>query len=378
MTTANRIPAVFMRGGTSKALMFHRSQLPQEQTNWDPIFARAMGSPDPQGRQLDGMGGGISSLSKVCIVGPPSRPDADVDYTFGQVQIFKAAVDYSGNCGNMSSAIGPFTLDEALVRASGSETTVRIHNTNTRKIILSTFAVENGRSVYEGSMQIPGVAGVGAPIKLEFVDPGGATTGHLLPTGQVKDTLDLGDLGSAEVSMIDAANACVFIAARRLGLTGTEQPDEIAANNDVLRILARVRECASIRMGIAASLEQATAKPLVPFVVMVAPASAATMLDGQTLAADDADLTVRAMSNGQPHRALPLTVSLCAAVAASIEGTVVHRESSYAGEGPLRLAMPSGVLNVGAKVTRDGSRWTAERGVFYRTARRLFEGYVYY
>ena len=378
MTTPKRIPAVFMRGGTSKALMFHRSQLPQEQAKWDSIFIGAMGSPDPQGRQLNGMGGGLSSLSKVCIVGPPSSPDADVDYTFGQVQITKAAVDYSGNCGNMSSAIGPFALDEALIQASGSETTVRIHNTNTRKIILSTFAVENGRSAYEGSMQIPGVAGAGAPIKLEFVDPGGATTGSLLPTGQLMDTLDLGDLGSAEVSMIDAANACVFIAAQRLGLTGAERPDQIAANHDVLRILARVRECASIRMGIAASVEEARAKPLVPFVVMVAPANAATMPDGHVLAADDADVTVRAMSNGQPHRALPLTVSLCAAVAASIEGTVVHRESSYSGDGPLRLAMPSGVLHVGAKVSRDGNRWTAERGVFYRTARRLFEGYVYY
>jgi len=179
------IRAVFMRGGTSKAIMFRSGDLPAERARWAPIFLAAMGSPDPNGRQLDGMGGGVSSLSKVCVVGPPSREDADVDYTFAQIGIGQAVVDYAGNCGNMSSAIGPFAVDEGLVaKPSGDEATVRIHNTNTGKIIVARFPVEDGRSVATGDLAIDGVAGTAAPIRLDFTDPGGAKTGSLLPTGK--------------------------------------------------------------------------------------------------------------------------------------------------------------------------------------------------
>jgi 2-methylaconitate cis-trans-isomerase PrpF len=222
-----KFPAVFMRGGTSKAIMFHARDLPAERAEWDAIFLSTMGSPDPQGRQLDGMGGGISSLSKVCVIAPSQRADADIDYTFAQVQVRQARVDYGANCGNMSSAVGPFALDEGLVAATDGDARVRIFNTNTKKIIHSTFSVQGGRAAVEGTLAIPGVAGTGAPIRLDFVDPGGATTGRLLPSGNASDELDIPGFGRIEVSMVDAANACVFVAADALGLKGIEMPDEL-------------------------------------------------------------------------------------------------------------------------------------------------------
>ncbi len=185
------IPAVFMRGGTSKALMFHGEDLPEDRDHWTRLFCSAMGSTDSYGRQLNGMGGGVSSLSKVCVISRSLRPDADVDYTFAQVMIGEARVDYRSNCGNMSSAVGPFAVDEGLVKATGESTTVRIFNTNTAKIIHSTFPVENTKARYEGDLAIPGVSGSGAPIRLDFHDPGGATTGALLPSGHVTERLEV-------------------------------------------------------------------------------------------------------------------------------------------------------------------------------------------
>ena len=183
MTAQRRIRAVFVRGGTSRALVFHRRDLPSARAEWDPIFLAALGSPDPSGRQLDGLGGGISSLSKVAVVGPSTHPDADVDFTFGQVEVTRAFVDYAGNCGNISSAIGPFALDEGLVPAREPETLVRIHNTNTRKLIHARVPVSGGQAAVRGDFVLPGVPGTGARLALEFLDPGGAVTGRLLPTG---------------------------------------------------------------------------------------------------------------------------------------------------------------------------------------------------
>lgn len=373
----SKYPAVFMRGGTSKGIMFHARDLPAARAEWDAIFLSAMGSPDPSGRQLDGMGGGISSLSKVCVIAPSQRGDADVDYTFAQVQVKQARVDYGANCGNMSSAVGPFTLDEGLVAAADGEATVRIFNTNTRKLIHSTFGVHGGRAAVAGTLAIPGVAGTGAPIRLDFVEPGGATTGRLLPSASVADVLDIPGLGRIEVSMIDAANACVFVAAETLGLRGTEMPDELERNAAVLEQIAAIRLHASVAMGIARTLEEARAKAAVPFIGFVSPAQDALTLAGERLDAAAADITVRMISNGQPHRALPLTASLCTAVAARLEGSTVWKVARRGAPAQLRLAMPSGVLTVGADASREGGSWQVARGSFYRTARRLFEGVVY-
>jgi 2-methylaconitate cis-trans-isomerase PrpF len=370
-------PAVFMRGGTSRAIMFHARDLP-DRSEWDPIFLAAMGSPDPNGRQLDGMGGGVSSLSKVCVLAPSIRKDADVDYTFAQIQIRQAAVDYRGNCGNMSSAVGPFAVDEGLLRPTGDSTTVRIFNTNTSRIIHAHFPLEDGRAATCGSLAIPGVAGTGAPIRLDFLSPGGATTGRLLPTGKARDQLEVPGVNPLEVSMVDAANACVFVRAGDLGLRGNELPDALEANPAVLDLMQRIRRAASVAMGIAGTEQEAGRINGVPFVGFIAPATEAATLSGEPIRRADIDLTVRFLSNGQPHRALPLTASLCTAIAARIEGTLVQEMLGTSPEGAIRLGMPSGVLTVDADVGRDSAgAWEARSGAFYRTARRLFDGRVH-
>lgn len=381
-----RLRAVFMRGGTSKAVMLRAADLPAERELWTPIFLGVIGSPDPNGRQLDGMGGGISSLSKICVIGPPTRAGADVDYTFAQISVKDASVDYSGNCGNMSSAVGPFAIDEGLVLGvadATGEATVRIHNTNTRKLIVAHFPLDSGRAAVDGDFRLPGVAGTGAPVRLDFLEPGGAGTGKLLPTRNAADTLEADGARGIEVSMVDAANPCVFVAADALGASGVEMPDELEANSALLRHLEAIRIAASLRMGIAKTAEAAARIPSIPKVAMVAPAREARTLAGERLAAEDADVTVRMISIGQPHRAVPLTGAMCLAVAARIEGTVVSRiarPSASPGE-PVRIAQPSGLTVVGAAVRRDGdgerAQWFAESATVYRTARRLMEGWVF-
>lgn len=374
-----KIPAVFMRGGTSNAIVFNAKDLPRDRALWDEIFLAAIGSPDPYGRQLDGMGGGISSLSKVCVVGPPTRSDADIDYTFAQVLVKDAKVDYGGNCGNMSSAMGPYALDEGLVKATGKDALVRVHNTNTRKIIWSRFALDGDHAAVDGDLAIPGVAGTGSPVRLEFREPGGATTGKLLPTGRVADVLDVPGHGRFNVSMIDAANACCFVRADELGITGTEMPEALDANTALLERLAAIRIAASVAMGIAANAEEAKAKRVVPFIGFVSGPQAAPTLTGEKIEAANVDVTGRVISNGQPHRALPLTASLCLAVAARLEGSVVHALTRATGDldAPIRIAMPSGILTVAASVHKTSGEWLAEQGAFYRTQRRMFEGHVY-
>ena len=373
-----KIPAVFMRGGTSNAVVFNVKDLPSDRAQWDAIFLAAIGSPDPYGRQLDGMGGGVSSLSKVCVVGPPSRNDADIDYTFAQVQVKEARVDYGANCGNMSSAMGPFAVDEGLVKVSGPEALVRVHNTNTKKIIWSKFPLDNGQAAVDGDLAIPGVAGTGAPVKLEFREPGGATTGKLLPTGNAAEMLDVPGYGRFRVSMVDAANACVFARASDLGIKGIELPDAIDANPELLKKLAAIRIAASVAMGITKTPEEAAKRATVPFVGFISGPQEAKTLTGDRIEAGGVDLTARMMSNGQPHRALPLTCTLCLAVAARVEGTVVNEvaRASQNPEAEIRIGMPSGVLTAAASVRRLEGQWHAEQGAFYRTQRRMFEGKV--
>jgi 2-methylaconitate cis-trans-isomerase PrpF len=372
------IPAVFMRGGTSKAIMFHARDLPADRAAWEALFTAAMGSPDPYGRQLDGMGGGVSSVSKVCVLAPSARDDADIDYTFAQVQVKESKVDYKGNCGNMSSAVGPFAVDEGLVRADGDTATVRIFNTNTKKIIRATFPLEGGRARYDGDLVIPGVAGTGAPVRLDFVEPGGAATGKLLPSGKMIDRLEVPGFGPIDASLVDAANPAVFVRARDMGLTGTELPEHLEANSKIMRLIEDIRVQGSVRMGIAPDAEAARAVSAVPFMAIVSPPLDARTLTGDSIQASAVDLTVRVVSSGQPHRALPVTISLCTAVAARITGTVVAEAlSPAAGSKSLRLGMPSGVLTVDADVASEGGAWIARAGSFYRTARRLFDGRVW-
>jgi 2-methylaconitate isomerase len=372
-----RIPAAFMRGGTSNAIVFRQEDLPTDRALWDDIFLAAMGTPDPNGRQLNGMGGGISSLSKVCVVGKPSRPDADIDYTFAQIGVQKATVGYGANCGNMSAAMGPFAVDEGIVKVDGDKAMVRIHNTNTKKIIHAHFPMDEGQAAVDGDYELRGVAGTGAPVRLEFRDPGGAGTGKLLPSGQVLDTLDVPGLGTIEVSMVDAGNPVVFVEATTLGMEGNELPADIDANTALMAKLDLIRRHAAVPMGLAETPE--TASAVVPFVGFIAPAKDALTISGDTLTAREGDVTARILSSGNTHRALPLTCSICTTVASRIEGTLVHRHARPT-DNPrddLNIMQPSGILTVASNVFIKGNEWYAEYGATYRTQRRLFDGFVY-
>jgi len=364
--TQRKIRAVYMRGGTSRCLVFRADDLPAVGAARDRILLAALGSPDPYGRQLNGLGGGISSLSKACIVGAPTHSDADVDYTFAQVDVKSPVVEYDGNCGNCSSAIGPFAIDEGLVPVREGETLVRIHNTNTRKLILAHVPVRDGEAAVDGDFELAGVAGRGARIALDFIEPGGAGTGRLLPTGRPCDVI-----AGVEASCVDATNPLVFVRARDVGLTAAETPPAVDANADVMARLEKIRVEAAMRMGLPPSASA-------PKIAFVAAPTDYVALDGLRHGAGEYDVLARAISMGNCHRAFPLTSAMCLAVAARIEGTVVHEASRPRGtrSNNIRLGHASGVLPLDAAVAiRDGSAW-AERVTVYRTARRLMEGFV--
>jgi len=376
----SRLRATFMRGGTSKAVVFNSRDLPADPALWDPIFLAVMGSPDANGRQLNGMGGGLSSVSKICVVGPPTRPDADIDYTFAQVSVKQASVDYSGNCGNMSSAMGPFAVEEGLVEApANGEAVVRIHNTNTAKVIIARFAMRDGEADVDGELAIDGVAGTGAPVRLEFIDPGGTKTGRLLPTGRVRDILDIPGLGQVEASLVDAANPCVFVDASALGKQGTELPDALEQDRAFLERMEAIRCAASVAMGIAPDIAAAAAIPSVPKVAMIVAPCRMETLSGRVLDAREMSLGIRMISIGQPHRAVPITGATCLAIAVRVVGSLPHA-LARAGDGPITVAHPSGATVVDAAVDNadDPARARAVHGAVYRTARRLFEGQVFY
>ena len=372
-----KYPAVFMRGGTSRAIVFHEKDLPEDQAERDAIFLKALGSPDPNGRQLDGLGGGISSLSKIAVVAPSARADADVDFTFAQIGVTDETVDYVGTCGNISSAVGPFAVDEGLVRVDGGDTaTVRVYNTNTGKTYHARFPLEDGAAGVSGSFELPGVSGTGAQITLEFMDPGGAATGKLLPSGNAVDVFEIEGVGSVEVSMVDATNPMVFVRAKDIGLTGGEGPGLIDSRVEVMVNLEQIRAEAAVRMGLARDRREASESvQAVPKVVLVAPPLEYMDLKGEIIAADDCDIAARIISMGKTHRAFALTGAMCLAVAARIPGTVAH-ESARSGTGDIRLGHPSGVQTINAVVSNTPEGPRAEKVIVYRTARRLMEGMV--
>ncbi|SDC45786.1 2-methylaconitate cis-trans isomerase PrpF family protein [Belnapia rosea] len=369
------IPAVFIRGGSSKGVFFHARDLPADRAEIDPILLSVLGSPDPYGRQLDGMGGGISSLSKAVIIGPPTHPEADVDYTFAQVAVDRPVVDWKGNCGNLSSAVGPFAVDEGLVRVADGEALVRIHQVNTRKIIHARFPVRDGKAEVRGDFAIAGVAGTGARIRLDFLAPGGTQTAGLLPTGRVADALEVPGFGSLRATLIDAGNPAAFIDARDVGLTGGEGPEAIEAQGEMMALLDRIRRVAGVAMGLAATPEGVGLAA--PRIALVAGPLAARTLDGEVLDPSGHDVTVRMLSMERPHRAVPMTGALGLAVACRVEGSIPHGLAARGGRPEeTRVAHPSGLLTVGAEVERRPEGWHAESAVMFRTQRRLMQGAV--
>ena len=367
-----KYPCVYMRGGTSKAVIFHEKDLPEDQSKWDEIFLKVMGTPDV--KQIDGMGGTVSSTSKVAIISKSDRPDVDVNYTFRQVDIKIPNVDKKANCGNISSAVGPFAIDEGLVEAVEPITVVRVLNTNTNKIIEEHVRVEDGHAMVHGDEAIKGVPGTGSRIDMYFVDPAGAGTGKLFPTGNRRDNFDVPGYGPIEVSVVDCSNTIVFIRAKDLGIKGTELV-ELNNNLDVMEHIERIRCMAAEKCGFVEHWEDAQTKSTsLPKVSIVSAPQDYIDMDGDNTPADTMDLCVRAISVGSLHKAYPITVTIGTGAAALLEGTIVNEiVKPVPGQSVVRLGHASGVTNVDVKIEGD----KVIKGGVTRTARRIMDGFVY-
>jgi methylitaconate Delta-isomerase len=374
-----KIPASFWRGGTSRAVFFKEEDLTSyDAPTRDLIILAALGSPDPYGRQVDGLGGGISSLSKVGIIGRGSDAETDVRFTFGQVDVERPFVDYLGTCGNMSAAVGPFAIDEGWVRTTEPVTPVRVLSTNTGKHYLAYVPVRDGQAETEGDFRIDGVPGPGARIALEFLDPGGSTGGRVLPTGHANDTLVLDGGRRVTVSLVDAAAPMVFVLAEELGANATELPQDLDVRHTLQDLLEEVRAQAAVRLGMAQSVAQAREKvKAIPKIAVVAPPTAYRTTSNTPIDADQVDLVSRMISMGKTHRTFAGTSSMCLAVAAAIPGTIVHAVARRALPDRVRIGHPAGVMEVGAKVCPEGDDWRVESVTTQRTARRIMDGYIY-
>ena len=371
-----KTPAAFYRGGTSKGVLFQPKDLPQDPDERDRMLLHVLGSPDPYKRQLDGLGGGLSSLSKALWVERSQRNDADIDYTFAQIAVDAPVVDYSANCGNMSSAIAPFAVEENVFPVSDGDAMVRMFNTNTGICIHSHFRVEGGLPATHGDLEIPGVAGTGAPVRLEFMDPSRVTGRGLLPTGKAQEMVEVPGYGDVPVSIVDAASLAVFVPAEALGLKATELPEEIEAQADVMAAVEVIRREAAVRAGFADSLD--TVPMSAPCFALVAGPTPFTSLDGRTHEAGSYDIAVRMVSLSTIHRAVMVTAAMCLAAAAKIPGSVPNQYASASGDGSVRLGNPSGVTVMGANLAERDGRWYAESTSVLRTCRRLMDGFVYH
>lgn len=374
-----RIRAVYMRGGTSKAVFFHENHLPKEPEIRDRVIMATYGSPDPNRRQIDGMGGAVSSTSKVAIIGTPKDPNYDVNYHFGQVSIDKPKIGYTGNCGNISSAVGPFAIDEGLVKVEEPITRVRIYQTNTKKLIIAEVPTKKGLYNEEGDYGIDGVPGTGGKVTLHFVDPSGSVTGRLLPTGNVKDAIEIPGMGQVTVSIVDAANPVVFVRARDLGLKGTEI-DEIDGSAEIRQKLESIRGRVAVMMGLARSTQEAgEISQDVPKIAFVSEPQDYKAVSGRIVRKKEIDIIARIMSMGTLHKSFAVTGAICTAGAARIEGTILNTilGKNHFEAKEVRIGHPGGIIPVGAEVNKKGNRYEFKEAVVGRTARRLMDGYVY-
>ena len=364
-----RIPAVVVRGGTSRAVLFHGSDLSRfGAAERDAVILAALGSPDPLGREIDGLGGGSSSTSKAALISPSAHPEADVDFNFAQVDMTRPIVDWSGTCGNISAAVGPFAIDEGMVPASEPVTEVRILAVNTGKRLTARVPVEAGRAASEGGFVIDGVPGTGARIELEYIDPAGSLGRGALPTGTRIDELDIGGGGRMEVSMVDVAIPTVFVRASDVGADASAGAGELDGQTGLRGLLERVRCAAAVRLGLC---EEAGDAPMaVPKVTVIGPPPG----EGD-LGNGGVDLLARAVSMGSFHRTCPASVAMATAVAARIGGTLVAEAAGH-GDGPVRIGHSAGVMPVACTVTAEGGSWLVPSVTTYRTARRIMEGTV--
>lgn len=372
------LPAVYMRGGTSKGLFLHERDLPPPGPARDALILEVMGSPDPL--QIDGMGGSHSSSSKVIIVAPSSRPDADVEYLFVQVGIDRPALSYDGNCGNLTAAVGPFSLDEGLVPVAEPTTEVRMYNRNTSKIVHASVPVHAGAAAVDGDLALAGIQRTGAAIVNEYRSPGSAIFPALYPTGSATDRWDVDGVGPVDVSIVDVSHPYLFVPAAAFGLSGVESPAELNQDRALLARLERLRATATVSLGLASSLAEAAAKlPAVPRIALVAAPRAYESTSGAAIAADDVDIVVRMVSMGRVHHACPATGVGCLAAACLLPGTVPAAavRSSRPGH-EVRLGHPKGVSKASARIATDEAGPVVESVTLVRTARRLMDGTLYH
>ena len=374
----HKVPAVFMRGGTSRAICFKEDDLAAyDQLTRERIILAALGSPDMHGRQVDGLGGGISSLSKVAIIGKSTQSDADVTFTFGQVDVRTATIDWSSTCGNISSAVGPFAIDEGLVPAVEPITQIRVLATNTGKRYIAQVPVCDGQAEVEGEYTIDGVPAPGACITLEYLEPGGSLGGSVLPTGVAQQEIILASGRQVTLSLVDAAIPTVFVRAEELAVDARRLAADLDGEGALQELLEEIRCHGAVLLGLAENIESAhTHSPGAPKIAMVAPPASYESSGGKCVDVKHIDLLARAISMGNTHRTFPGTVSMCTAVAAAVAGTVVHEVSQAASSEQLRIGHPAGIMEIGAKVKRCGSEWRAESVIAQRTARRIMEGAV--
>lgn len=383
-----RIPATYMRGGTSKGVFFRLQDLPERAQvpgpARDALLSRVIGSPDPYGKHTDGMGGATSSTSKVVIIAPSTQPDHDVDYLYGQVPINEAFIDWSGNCGNLSSAVGPFAIangmvDPARVPRDGL-CTVRIWQANIQKTIIAHVQVTNGEVQETGDFELDGVTFPAAEVQLEFIDPAdegdGDGGGAMFPTGNLVDDLEVPGVGVFKATMINAGVPVVFVEAAALGYDGTELQGAINEDQDALAKLEAIRAHGAVRMGLVADAAAAAKRPLTPKVAFVAPPTDYVSSSGKPVHAHDIDLLARAMSMGKLHHAMMGTASVAIATAAAVPGTVVNAAAGGGTRDVLVFGHPSGTLRVGADVNQVEGAWVVTKAVMSRSARVLMEGAV--
>lgn len=367
-----------LRGGTSKGIFIKENELPRDMNQRNRVIRGIFGTPDS--REIDGLGGADVLTSKLAIIGPSTREDADVDYTFAQVSFDTDLVDYGGNCGNISAGVGPFAIDEGMVPITEPITRVRIHQVNTDCILIADVPVKDGKALATGCCRIDGVPGTGAQIMLDFSDTVGSTTGKLLPTGNPVDTIETELYGSFEVSIVDAGNVVVFIEAQSLGLAGTESCIEIESNKALTDKMEAIRAACAVKIGMVDSIREATEKsPYVPFFAIVSkPAGYTVAIDGHQVHAEDVDIVSRLSFMLHMHKTYPGTGTVCTGAASRIPGTVVHRQLSEKAreQHMLRIGHPGGVIFVDAQAA-DETGGSFSRLAYERTARRIMEGTCY-
>jgi probable AcnD-accessory protein PrpF len=383
-----RIPATYLRGGTSKGVFFRLQDLPERAqvpgAARDALLLRVLGSPDAYGKQIDGMGGATSSTSKSVILAKSERPDHDVDYLFGQVSIDKAFVDWSGNCGNLSAAVGPFAISNGLIDASrvprDGVCTVRIWQANISKTIIAHVPITAGAVQETGDFELDGVTFPAAEVQLEFIDPAdegnGDGGGAMFPTGRLVDELEVPGVGTFAATMINAGIPTIFLDADAIGYTGAELQDDINGDPQALAKFETIRAYGALRMGLVKHVDEAAKRQHTPKVAYVAKPRDYVASSGRKVAAGDIDLLVRALSMGKLHHAMMGTAAVAIGTAAAIPGTLVNLAAGGGERNAVRFGHPSGTLRVGAAASQVDGEWTVTKAVMSRSARVLMEGWV--